>query len=103
MFKCNHSSDIREETIMFKGEIRIQKRQWIILEEEFQKEAKNKIRSFYKKFYELISRFVKEVEKSGDEHSLDQNPQRVVDKIKEVHAKMQKEEQSSDVSMDEKK
>jgi hypothetical protein len=105
MFKCNHNTKVKGESIIFEGEISLQKkRTFTILSEEFQKEAKNKIRSFYKKFYELIQHFVAVVDKEGIEHELDQNPLKVVEKITELHKKMQrKENESSDVSMDEAK
>jgi tellurite resistance-related uncharacterized protein len=104
-FKCNHSSesDKSGELIIFKGEIRLNKYNREIIREVFQKEAKNKIRSFYKKFYELVRRFIDFVEKQGEdfESKLDKDPERVVQLLKKVHEDIQKEEREADANMEE--
>ena len=78
VFKCNHTSETDKtgDYIIFKGEIRINKLNREIIREVFQKEAKNKIRSFYKKFYELVKRFVDLVDKQGEdlERKLESDP-----------------------------
>jgi len=59
-FKCYHTSEQLDngETIVFKGEIRNHRLKEVVIKEQFSKEAKNKIRSFYRKFYSLVKRFV---------------------------------------------
>jgi predicted transcriptional regulator len=72
----------------------------------FQKEAKNKIRSFYKKFYELVRTFVDFVDKHGEEFErrLENDPEQVIKLLKKVAETMQQNEQrNNDVNMKETK
>lgn len=88
MFKCNHQSEESRagDSIIFKGEIRFHKYYRQIIREVFPKEAKNKIRSFYKKFYELVKTFIDYVEKQGEEFErrLENDPQQVIELLDKV-------------------
>jgi hypothetical protein len=59
-----------------------------VIRENFPKEAKNKIRSFYKNFYELVKSFIDNVEKKGESkgHELEAEPFLVAKELKAMAA-----------------
>ena len=103
VFKCYHTNEQEKngEIIVFKGEIKYQNRKYEVIKEIFPKEAKNKIRSFYKNFYKLVKRFIDFVDKKGEslERELESDHYLVVRKLKEMSAA--EERRNSDVVMQE--
>jgi len=86
VFKCYHTNEQEKngEIIVFKGEIKYQNKKYEVIRENFPKEAKNKIRSFYKNFYKMVKRFIDYVDKKGEskEHELEADPSKVVKELK---------------------
>jgi len=70
-FKCKHQSEQKEngEKIELTGIISLAGlvKEQIILTEVYSKEAKNKVRSFYKKFYQLVKKFTDSIDEKGEE------------------------------------
>ena len=53
-----------------------------VLEVPYNKDAKNKVRSFYKKYYELIKGFFDDLEKKGNSNDMYMSKDQIIQKIK---------------------
>lgn len=53
-----------------------------VLEVPYNKDAKNKVRSFYKKYYELIKGFFDEFEKKENSQDMYLSKEQIINKIK---------------------
>lgn len=59
-----------------------------VLEVPYNKDAKNKVRSFYKKYYELIKGFFDDLEKKANSNDMYMSKEQIIQKIKAFAKKM---------------
>ena len=95
--KCLHKTEELEggEKSMLKGVIQWGSREEVVYSETFTKDAKSKVRTFYKRFYYLVKRFIDEVdaESSAVQYDYQRNPPKVIARLKKIWEKMTKEDQ----------